>query len=149
MSELDYLAERVSEVRECIGWMDDELVAIPGAVVECALLAVQEYVKELEDPDMDRRLWQARAEQAEAERDKFASVLRKTNAEWEKDMVRAREAEAEVDRLKCCGNCKHTGWHVSDDPCITMRCGEDYHQIELPDHCIFTPSRWIIKPPNS
>lgn len=42
---------------------------------------------------------QQRAERAEAERDKFADVLHKTNAEWEKDILRANEAEAENERL--------------------------------------------------
>ena len=59
---------------------------------------------------------------------------------------RLEQAEAEVERLRCCGNCGHLDY---DDYCHFHQCfpgeGEPYFAVNVSNSCHFTPSRWAAR----
>ncbi len=69
-------------------------------------------------------------------------------------LYRSEDAEAEVERLKCCGNCKHLVTDTVQTRTIriwaqvvlpracTLQCGECDSDVTAWGRCMFTPSRW-------
>lgn len=60
------------------------------------------------------------------------------------------ELVAEIESLKCCGNCKHAGsWYMRQSHYWAGSCGAGAHSelrfIRAHDRCHFTPSRWKRK----
>lgn len=69
--------------------------------------------------------------------------------QWDLEQQRLRKAEAENERLKCCGNCGERGGDYGDECCRSwLGPVEPYHayrpadNVAPADHCHFTPSRW-------
>jgi len=61
---------------------------------------------------------------------------------------RAEQAEAEVERLRCCGNCDRYDWEFDEMVCTSGRYQSEQRRlgmtncVEPDDRCHFTPSRW-------
>jgi hypothetical protein len=87
-------------------------------------------------------------EQAEAREDAWMG-------EEQIQRTRAEQAEAEVEWLKCCGNCgnfeshpDYVGvcWDGRDErPNDSSFLPSDHKYIEGHDRCVFTPSRWTAR----
>ena len=86
------------------------------------------------DLERDWRWWKAKAEQAEAK----VANQRNNNLML---LDKLEQAEAEVGRLKCCGNCDR--WCPPDS---TRSCDQsDEVDAGGSDPCHFTPSRWTAR----
>jgi hypothetical protein len=92
-----------------------------------------------------------RAEQAEAREDAWMG-------EEQIQRTRAEQAEAEVEWLKCCGNCGHLsvyadyeGHHLGCKEQDAERMKPPFNdrslawELDPPDPCHFTPSRWTAR----
>jgi hypothetical protein len=57
---------------------------------------------------------------------------------------RAEQAEAELEALRCCGNCGHYQWPAYGQPllCGANEPGLDDLEVEPHDNCRWTPARW-------
>jgi hypothetical protein len=63
---------------------------------------------------------------------------------------RAEKAEAEAERLRCCGNCEHRDeetldYYGSYFVCLTEfkpKTNMRHMEVDCEDHCHFAPSRW-------
>ena len=77
-------------------------------------------------------------EQAESRVAALEAGLKTTDADRVHWAQRAKQAEAELERLRCCGNCEN--WNGGSQRfCEEANDGADY---EGWDSCHFTPSRW-------
>ena len=66
-------------------------------------------------------------------------LMEKHDAEF----VRAEQAEAEAERLRCCGNCGHRDEETLDYSGSYFVCLTELSiEVDCEDQCRFTPSRW-------
>jgi phage FluMu gp28-like protein len=71
----------------------------------------------------------------------------------DREYKRAEQAEVEVEKLKCCGNCHHRDEETRDYygsyfVCLTeFKPKTNFRHIEVDceDRCRFTPSRWTAR----
>jgi len=76
-------------------------------------------------------------ERAETENTRLMRLLDKPFLE------KLAELEAEIARLRVCGNCGNVDSTINELPrCNARRKGESYRDVWYSDPCHFTPSRW-------
>jgi hypothetical protein len=56
------------------------------------------------------------------------------------DLVKYDDAAAEIEKLKCCGNCENVQKEYEDIICAI----DNYYVDSFSGRCKFTPSRWKI-----
>jgi len=88
----------------------------------------------------------ARISELEAENQLVKDDFDRMQRECKHEKMRAEKAEATIERLRVCGNCK---WFRAEEfqycglPDIPGHMAYDHeYYISAPDKCDFTPSRW-------
>ena len=135
---MEYAQERIAALEAEVEELDDKLMEAEGAH-DAARRWFEEQKKQF-----------ARAEKAEAEVQRLRVAEAEAMNILEGTELKLEQAEAELERLRCCGNCEHSGKHGTycDFPTVHERtlfgkpAPYNTYNTDATGPCRFTPSRW-------